>query len=496
MGHTDDADGACPYQGGAPFEEGTREVFFGRGRPTRGLLDLLGRRLREGAAVLLVSGGSGVGKSSLLRAGLMPALATGALPVAGSREWPRMLITPAPEPMRALAEAWARAYGGDAGVLHRGLRDAPEQPLPGPASADERPVLVVDQFEELFTLVDDERERRMFVQALHALAEGPLGGAVIIAVRADHWDRTAAYPRLAEAIQHGRFTVEPMAEPDLRLAVTGPAAAAGLDVEPGLLETLLADLRGARDREAGALPLLSRALVRVWRAREDGRLTVRGYEESGPVGEVLCRTADETLERLPPAERKTVLKLLRRMTAIGPDGRLARRTAPLAALDAVAGGGTAGTADRGLLALLADRRLITLHEDTAEIVHDVLVTDWPPLRRWLSPGLRAHAVHDRLLNDAARWDEHHRDPAFLYRGSRLLAVQDARHRWEREPGDGMAPGPVADDFVAASARAARRRRRTVAGLVVLALLALAAAFLAGGAAAGHDGPAPRNVEAP
>ncbi|WP_157438192.1 NACHT and WD repeat domain-containing protein [Actinomadura latina] len=478
----------CPYQGLVPFEADKAGFFFGRGPATRNLLERLGPRLEERGSILLVSGASGVGKSSLLRAGLMPALAEGMLPVAGSRDWPRLIMSPAAAPLRALAEEWARVLGGDAGTVERLLRDDPRRAVTGHLSPPGRFVLVVDQFEELFTLVRDEGERQAFVRALHALAGRPHGAGVVVGVRADYWDRCAAYPEFAEAIQDGQVIVEPMTEPDLRLAVTGPAAAAGLEIEPALVETVLGDLRAGRaagDRyEAGALPLLSHALRDTWERREDGRLTVRGYEASGRVHDAVRRTADEVLGRLPPADRKTALRLLRRMTVITAGGRVARRRVTLAEAHAAAGAHSAADRDRveALLSSFADRRLLTLHEDAVEISHDALLTAWPALRQWLAPDLTAQTVYDRLVEDAAQWAEHHRDPAFLYRGARLLAVDDVRPRWERDPGGFPPPGPTAAGFLAASTRAARqagRRRRLVqAGLATLSALALAAAGVA------------------
>ncbi|MFG1948548.1 NACHT and WD repeat domain-containing protein [Nonomuraea sp. NPDC048826] len=475
----------CPYQGLVPFESGKAELFFGRTRATRNLLDRLARRLTEQGSILLVSGASGVGKSSLLRAGLMPALADGTPPLAGAQGWPRLLVTPTARPFRALAEAWARAFGGDVEKIDRTLRDDPLAVLPPHG----RLVLVVDQFEELFTLVGDERERGGYVRALHALTVGPAAAAVIIGVRADHWDRCAAYPHFAEAIQDGQVIVEPMTEPDLRLAITGPAAAAGLKLEPGLVEIILDELRAGpapADRYgAAALPLLSQALRNTWERREGGTLTIRGYEESGRVRDSVRRTADEALAELPPDDRKAALRMFRRMTVITPGGGLARRGATLPELHAAASPyatlpqGEGRERSAALLSAFADRRLITLHEDAVEIAHDALLTAWPALRRWLDPDLAAQAVYDRLLDAAEQWAANHRDPAFLYRGARLLAVQDSRPRWDRDPGSFPPPGPTAERFVTASEResrrATRRRRLVMAGLSALSVLAVCAA---------------------
>lgn len=489
----------CPYQGLVPFEDGKAELFFGRTRATHSLLDRLGRRLTRHGSILLVSGASGVGKSSLLRAGLMPALSEGMLPLAGSRDWPRLLITPTAKPFGALAEAWVRAFGGSVGTVEARLRDDPrafggsvetvEARLRDDPRADGRFVLVVDQFEELFTLVADEYERQAFVRALHVMAEGWDGAAVIVGVRADYWDRCAAYPQFAEAIQDGQVIVEPMTEPDLRLAITGPAAVAGLELEPGLVEIILDELRAGDRHVAGALPLLSQALRNTWERREKDTLTVRGYEDSGRVRDSVRRTADEALAGLPPEDRKVVLRYFRRMAVIIAGGQVARRRATLTELYAAASAHSAEERERAeaLLSAFADRRLLTLHEDTVEIAHDALLTAWPTLRQWLEPDLAAQAVYDLLLDAATQWAGNHRDPAFLYRGPRLLAVQDSRPRWERDPDSFPPPGPTAESFIAASTRearrASRRRRLVMSGLVMLSVLALLAAGAAVNAAA-------------
>ncbi|SDI14820.1 NACHT and WD repeat domain-containing protein [Nonomuraea jiangxiensis] len=492
-GHPDDV---CPYQGLAPFESRRSELFFGRTRATRGLLDRLGRRLTDRGSILLVSGASGVGKSSLLRAGLLPALAEGMLPVAGSRDWPCLLLTPAANPFLALCEGWSRAFGGRAETVLVRLREDPRRALAEVLPPGGRLVLVVDQFEELFTLVTDERERQAFVRTLHALTEGRDGAAVIVGVRADYWDRCAAYPQFAEAIQDGQVIVEPMTESDLRLAITGPAATVGLDLEPGLVETILGELRDGRpagDRyEAGALPLLSQALRNTWERREDGTLTLRGYEESGRVRDSVRRTADEVLGRLTPEDRRSALRFFRRMTVITAGGQVARRRATLTELHAAAAAHSPERRERAgaLLSAFAGRRLLTLHEDSAEIAHDALLTAWPTLRQWIEPDLAAQAVYERLLDAAGQWAENHRDPAFLYRGARLLAVQDSRPHWERDPDSFPPPGPTAEGFLAASTRearrAGRRRRLVMAGLALLSVLALLAAGTAVNAASEAD----------
>ena len=264
----------CPYLGLVPFEERDARVFYGRGELVAQLVQRLAGRL-DGAGMLLVAGESGAGKSSLLRAGLMPWLAAGALGP-GSQRWPRRVIRPTGSPVRELAMALAEVAGADPVSVYRSLSAAPGEapmlveqavrtatgrgPAPGPggpadaaACAPPRLVLVVDQFEELFTAGGDEEagrgEREGFIAALHAAATVPVGpqklpaALVVAAVRADYLGRLIADPTLKAAVDAGLFTVGPMSEAELRLAMTGPAAEAGLAVEPALVEAVIAELR-------------------------------------------------------------------------------------------------------------------------------------------------------------------------------------------------------------------------------------------------------------
>ena len=275
--------GRCPYRGLLPFEETDAEVFYGRERLTAELAVKLAAQVARGGLVV-VTGASGAGKSSLLRAGLMPKLAQGRQ-VAGSEHWPRIAITPTKDPLGELAAHLAALGGSDPVAVRDGLAQRPGQahlavwsavlahaarrddgrPAPGDSAA--RLVLIVDQFEQVFTLnpgPDGEAERQAFITALCAAATNPVGpeqepaGLVVIAVRGDFWDRCAAYPELARALQEGQFVVGPMTESELRLAITGPADAAGLRIDPALTDTILSDLRAAGgDDAAGVLPLLS-----------------------------------------------------------------------------------------------------------------------------------------------------------------------------------------------------------------------------------------------
>ncbi len=274
----------CPYRGLEPFGEADAEVFYGRERLTSELAVKLAGQLTR-AGLLVVTGASGAGKSSLLRAGLLPALARG-LQVQGSEHWPRMVITPTGEPLTELATHLAALGGTDTVAVRDGLACHPgqahltvrqvvvadslrrNQGEPSFSEEATRLVLIVDQFEQIFTLNPDAAgaaERQAFITALCAAATKPAGpggeppALVVISVRGDFWDRCAAYPELACELQEGQFVVGPMTESDLRRAITGPADAAGLQVDADLTDTILGDLRSAGGGEdaAGVLPLLS-----------------------------------------------------------------------------------------------------------------------------------------------------------------------------------------------------------------------------------------------
>src|ERR1700722_11302780 len=286
-----------PYLGLVPFEERDAQLFFGRDE----LADQLVRRLAErpdGAGILLVAGESGSGRSSLLRAGWLPRLPAGALGP-GSERWPRRGIRPTGNPLRELAMHLAELGGTDPAAVYRSLSAVPhEAPMlveqaariaTGAAGgAPARVVLVVDQFEELFTAGEDgdvyTAERDAFVAALHAVATIAAGprtappALVVAAVRADYLGRLIAYPPLKAALDAGLFTVGPMSEAELRLAVTGPAAEAGLVVAPAVVEAVIAELRGdgGGGLGRGVLPLMSQAMAATWECREGNELTVRG----------------------------------------------------------------------------------------------------------------------------------------------------------------------------------------------------------------------------
>ncbi|HUK69035.1 MAG TPA: AAA family ATPase, partial [Streptosporangiaceae bacterium] len=498
--------GRCPYRGLVPFERDDEGVFFGRERLTTELAVTLARRVTRGG-MTVVTGASGAGKSSLLRAGLLPALARG-VQVAGSENWPCRIITPTRDPLTELASALAVIGGTETVMVRDSLNARPHQAhlafrqavdadmvrrhgwlQPGGNAA--RLVLVVDQFEQLFTLSpgpDGDAARQAFITALCTAATTPSGSPgqppalVVIAVRGDFWDRCGAYPELAGQLQDGHFIVGPMTEPELRLAITGPAEAAGLSIDDALTETIISDLDAAgTDDTAGALPLLSQAMLLTWENRDGDRLTSHGYGLAGGVSRAVQTSADAVYDSLPAAQQTLARQILRTMTTAGRDGRLTRRPVPRPDLYAASPGADQSQVD-DILEAFAARRLVVLDKSTAQIVHDALLRAWPRLRTWLADDQATWVLYSQLADDAAEWQANGHDPSFLYRGTQLVSVRQAADRWASNPSRFSALTATQQAFLQSSTRAgtrATRQRRVLSAILVLLLIAsLAGAAIA------------------
>ena len=488
-----------PYRGLMPFSEADSEVFYGREQLTAELTAALSTRLEQGGP-LVVTGASGAGKSSLLRAGLLPVLARGTR-FPGSQGWPRMILQPARHPLAELSAQVAIMAGGDAAAILSRLAGDPgqahiviEQAVAAERASradhgDARLVLIADQFEQIFTLSTDqaaETERRAFITALCAAAinpAGPLGrppALVILSVRGDYIDRITAYPELARAARDGMFVVSPMTDSDLYLAVTRPAAAAGLTIEPALADTIRADLRGAAGNggAVGLLPLLSQAMLLTWENREGDRLTKQGYEMAGGVSLAVQVSADNVYDALSTEQRVLAQSLLPAMTVVGSDGRLTRR--PVDRTDLYARHSPSERAQiDAVLEAFAARRLIVLDSDSAELAHEALIAAWPRLRTWLAEDQASLILYSEFADAAAAWHDHDRDASFLYAGARLASLEDASKRWAADPVRFPALTDAQKAFIRASRRSAYRSvRRRRAATAILAALLIASVTLA------------------
>ena len=498
----------CPYLGLVPFEERDARVFYGRGEMVAQLVQWLAERL-DGAGMLLVAGESGAGKSSLLRAGLMPWLAAGALGP-GSERWPRRVIRPTGSPLRELAMQLAEVASADPVSVYRSLSAAPDEaPMlveqavriatsRGPASRPGRPddaaacppprlILVVDQFEELFTAGGDaDADRDDFIVALHAAATVPAGpqhlpaALVIAAVRADYLGRLIAHPALKEALEAGPFTVGPMSEGELRLAVTGPAAEAGLAVEPALVEAVIAELRegAGGGLGSGVLPLMSQAMAATWQRRAGNELTLRGYRRAGGVADAVNRSAQAAYDTLTSPQKDAARLVFTQLTVITADGQFARRRCHRADLHAP-GSPTAADAD-AVIDVFSTQRLLVLGEDRVEISHDALLQAWKQLQDWLGDDQLDRALYSQVITDADTWESNGRNSSYLYQPGRLATIDAATARWQ-DATTRYPPLPATSvAFLDAAHHAAHRNiRRRRSGVAILALLTVLAVLASG-----------------
>jgi WD40 repeat protein len=453
----------CPYIGLPAFQSEDAEWFFGRERLTDELVNRISER-----RFLAVFGASGSGKSSLLRAGLLPRMRA-------ADHGPAILFTPGPHPIEECAVRLAAFGGGSASALRTDLLDGERalhlivRQLLAEAPDAQDLLIVVDQFEEVFTLCADERERSRFIDALLTAAGEPNSRCrVVIGCRADFYVRCAEHPNLVDALRDAQVLVGPMTTDELRKAVSLPAARAEATVEGALLARIIAEATG----EANVLPLVSHALRETWRRRRGNTLTLAGYEASGGIQHALARTAEHVYGELTAAQQQLARGIFLRLVALDEDTTETKRRLARAELDA----DDPNTA--AVLGALAGARLITLDIDTVELTHEALLHAWPRLHGWISADRAGLLLHQQFADAAVVWEREDRDPSALYRGARLAAVTDWAQRHEHD----VPLSPRTRAFLAASIRGQRRnvglRRGALVLLCVLTVLASIAATVA------------------
>jgi DNA-binding SARP family transcriptional activator/WD40 repeat protein len=434
----------CPYKGLARFETADAEFFFGREQVVAEAVGhLVGRRF------LALVGPSGSGKSSLLRAGLLHALGSGALP--GSDRWPCSVIRPGNHPLDAMAHAMGEQRKAD------------------------RRVLAVDQFEEIFTACSDDAERAAFLDAITEAASAPDGATtIVIAMRADFYGRCAGHRALASLLASDQTLVGPMDEEELRRAIELPAERAGLTVEERLVDSLVSDTAG----QPGGLPLLSTALLELWTRRRDRTLHLDDYLRAGGVQGAVARLAEEAFGRLDGDGQAAAKRILLRLAAPGEGADVVRRRARLSELDLDRDDGASRA-----MAVLTDARLVTVAEGTAEVAHEALLHEWPRLRTWLEDDAAGRKLHRHVTESSRVWDEAGRDPADLYRGARLTAALEWAEPHAADLNDlerqFIRAGRTASEGEAVRARRTNRRLRgLLAGVAVLLAASLVIGELA------------------
>ena len=505
-----------PYRGLSAFEERDVALFFGRESAATHVLELMSQRL-EGTGLVVVSGVSGAGKSSLLRAGVLPRLrgaGLGSVPEAAS--WPCLVFTPGREPLEELAVRVAPVAGADAAAILPGLSDHPagfaltvrqaalahrgtlEQDGGAPDEVGQRRVLlVIDQFEQLFTQCENEDDRQAFITALHACAAAARGdhqrpaAVVVLLVRADFEARLADYPLLAPSVQD-RYLLTAMTERQLRMAITQPAVMAGSSVDEELVQVLLEEVRthsgstassGTPPIGAGVLPLLSHALDQAWRGRAGQALTLADYERTGGIEGAVASSAQRAYDRLTPAQQAVARQVFTRLTATTSGGVDTAARATRADLTAGKDGAQVRDTEAVLETFTAER-LLTLAAGTVEISHEALLTAWPLLRdTWLADTRADRVIRTHLQVTVEEWDRASRDPSYLYSGSRLEIAAETAARIDADAR--QAPlGQAEEDFLRTSLRANRRRKQRRQGFIAI-LLALVVGLAAVTVAAVH-----------
>ncbi|MBV7706850.1 ATP-binding protein, partial [Nocardia nova] len=480
-----------PYRGLSWFTDTDAELFFGRDTAIDAVLHRLSECTRE-SGMLMVSGVSGAGKTSLLRAGVLPRIAGEGLPgLPEAHQWPHAVIVPGHDPLDELALAAAQLAGLEATTIRQGLREDPAsfaltaaQATRGPdtpiSAGHRRLLLVVDQFEQLFTQCSDPALRQAFVTALHAAATGRGAGGfgtaaalVVLVVRADFEARCADFEQLAGDVIQNRYLVTAMTDRQLRLAITQPAEKAGSRVEDDLAEQLLREIRShtiesaspTAQSGAGVLPLLSHALDQAWRTRAGETLTIADYERTGGIERALADSAQRVYDALTPSQQTIARRIFTRLTVTGADGtdtadRVRREDLASVAEDA-------GQVEAVLEAFAAER-LLTLGTDTVEISHEVLLTAWDLLRdTWLSDTRDTRAALTRLRTVASEWERSGRDVSYLFTGSRLDTAIATADRITSDPARYSPLSATESEFLHASTRAARRRTRHLQGIIAL-----------------------------
>lgn len=426
------ADAVAPYVGLRAYQADDAALFFGREALTEQLTALLSSRP---STPVMVIGSSGSGKSSLLRAGVQARLVAAGVPVT--------VLTP----------------GADAQTL----LDTEEPTTAGG-------VFVVDQLEELFTSAATSEQVRAVVT--HLARVHAAGTVVVLALRADFFDRALEDPDLGEWLTVNQVLVGPLSTDDLRRVVIEPARVAGAEVDDGLVELLITDATaGSSTRtgmDAGALPLASHALYQTWLAASGRRLTLEGYRQVGRLPGAIAQTAETVHHELAPdaaaVERATLLRLVH----VGTGTTDTRRVADVREF--------ATPAHAAVIAAYVNARLLTSDRGHVQIAHEALLTAWPRMREWLDADRDGLRTHSRLTDAARRWRDLDDDPDLLYRGAALETL----NRWMADASEAPDLSPTEQAFVSrsraaesarvsADRRSARRLRALAAGMTVLAL---------------------------
>jgi hypothetical protein len=473
----------APFVGLRAFDAQDAHLFFGRDREIAELLERL-----SSTPFLAMIGDSGSGKSSLLRAGLLPSLRSGShtLNESPTAVWRVGLMRPGTDPFRELANALADLLPEPDAATKLGVLQQCHQQLAAGSEAlaqcigalvpvGYRTVLAIDQFEELFTLVSEDAVRQRFIETLfHAATnQGDRPVHIVITLRADFYPECLQYPALSRAMTSCQYVVRPITGNALMEVIEKPAARTGVSLEEGLVEAILEEIGPG----GGSLPLLEHTLLQLWNRRSSDTLTHRAYESIGRVRGALEYHAEKVFASFTSAEQIQTRKLLLRLVQPGKNsGATGRR----ATSESLLPSGREHDLAESVLSKLVEQRAVNIY-GTGEVeeyglAHEALLYGWQRLNDWLNEDREFLFWRQRLNSALTAWEESAGDSGALLRGAPLVEAS----RWYQQRGEDLSES--ATRFIEESTRKEYRfhwlKRAAVAGLATLAVTAVVAAYFA------------------
>ena len=422
------ASGLSPYKGLDYFDESDADMFVGREALTEKLLSRVHALASKSESIhgrfFAIVGASGSGKSSLVRAGLVPALRWDKR----STNWQILFITPTAHPLESLAAA----------LIGENISLVAVAALMDDLSADPRTLglyvnrelkkssgsyflLAIDQFEELFSLCRSEAERSAFINNLLTATSDEDGHAIVlITLRADFYTHCANYLPLREALAQHQEYIGAMSDEEMRRAIEEPARRGRWEFEPGLVDLILHDV----GHEPGALPLLSHALLETWQRRQGRTMTLSGYTSAGGVRGAIAETAETIFtDQFTHQQQVIARRIFLRLTELG-DETATGDTRRRATIQELISKPEEADATQAVLKSLADARLVTTSEDSVQVAHEALIREWPTLRSWLEDNREGLRLHRQLIDASQEWLAAQRESDMLFRGARLAQARE------------------------------------------------------------------------
>lgn len=414
-----------PYKGLRAFQQADATDFFGRSN----MIDRILKRLDENTVesnFLAIVGPSGSGKSSLVKAGVIPALRKGK--IRNSDTWFYAEMVPGEDPLEELEVALLSVSTSPLPDMLKLLREGDYGLVEGAEWAlsstdDGKLFLLIDQFEEIFTQLDDEGERQHFLDLIrYAIMSDNSPVKVMITLRADFYDQPLLYPEFGELIRERTELVLPLSNTELEEAITGPAHRVGAVLEAGLVDLIIQDVR----EQPGALPLLQYALTELFERRDGPTLIKQAYQDIGGTLGALAKRAEEVYRRFDDDSKRIARQIFLRLVTLGEGQEDTRRRILQTELSALG--------DSNAIQAVIDRfgryRLLTFdHDDvtrsaTVEVAHEALIRQWERLRDWLDDSREDLRLERRLLHAANEWKHANRDKSYLLQGTRLQQFQE------------------------------------------------------------------------